>query len=52
MIYHNPEQKWYYLSGQTPSELLLFRQADTQGRVGENRTNYKMEYARWRQRLT
>jgi len=34
MVFHNEKQKWYYLSGQKPSELLLFRQADTEGRPG------------------
>ena len=29
LIYFNPRQKWYYLSKQKPTELVLFRQADT-----------------------
>ncbi|KAI3319612.1 hypothetical protein HD806DRAFT_525285 [Xylariaceae sp. AK1471] len=29
MVHCNPEQRWYYLSGQTTSEILLFRQADS-----------------------
>lgn len=28
-VYHRPEHKWYYLSGQTTSELIIFRQADS-----------------------
>jgi hypothetical protein len=35
MVYYNPRQKWYYLSGQMPSEILLFRQADSEDRMGE-----------------
>lgn len=29
LIYFNPNQKWYYLSQQKPTELVLFRQTDT-----------------------
>ncbi|KAN0099275.1 putative CmcJ-like methyltransferase [Hyaloscypha variabilis] len=29
MVFHNPCHKWYYFSGQTPSELLIFRQMDS-----------------------
>ncbi len=28
-VYHNPRQEWHYLSGQLPSELMVFRQSDT-----------------------
>jgi hypothetical protein len=31
-IYHRPHHRWYYLSGQEDSELLVFRQADTASR--------------------
>lgn len=34
MVFHNAQQKWYYLSGQSSSELLVFRQADTEGSPG------------------
>jgi hypothetical protein len=33
MVFHNPRQRWHYLSGQMPSEILLFRQADSEGRT-------------------
>ena len=28
-IYHRPGHKWYYLSNQLPSELVVFKQADS-----------------------
>ena len=28
-VYHNPNQKWYYLNKQLDSEVLLFRQYDS-----------------------
>lgn len=28
-VYHRSEQKWYYLSNQTPWELIVFKQADS-----------------------
>lgn len=34
IVYHNQSQKWYYLSGQLPSELLLFRQVDSEDNQG------------------
>lgn len=35
-VYHRDAHRWYYLSGQQDSELLIFRQADTmQGSFGE-----------------
>lgn len=33
-VHHNPEQKWYYLSGQMPDELVLFKNADSEERLG------------------
>ncbi|KAF9888436.1 hypothetical protein FE257_008714 [Aspergillus nanangensis] len=42
MVYHNPDQKWYYLSGQMPSELLLFRQADSQNNPGVAHTAFEI----------
>ena len=30
-VYHRAEHKWYYLSSQTPSELIVFKQADSWG---------------------
>lgn len=30
LVYFNPRHEWYYLSDQKPSELMIFRQADTQ----------------------
>lgn len=32
----NPEHKWYYLAGQTPSEPLLFKQFDSKAKDGVN----------------
>ena len=29
LVYFSPRHKWYYLSGHMPSELMIFRQADT-----------------------
>jgi hypothetical protein len=29
-VYHRPDHKWYYLANQLSSELLIFRQADSQ----------------------
>ena len=34
MVRHNAKHRWYYLSGQTTSELLVFRQADSDGNKG------------------
>ena len=28
-VYHRPAHRWYYLSNQTPSELIVFKQADS-----------------------
>jgi len=33
-VYYNPKHVWYYLSKQLPSELLVFRQADTEPKFG------------------
>jgi hypothetical protein len=30
LVYYNPEHEWYYLNGQMPSELVIFRQSDTE----------------------
>ena len=35
MVHFNKDQRWVYLSDQMPSELLLFRQADSLGRPGK-----------------
>lgn len=42
MVYHNTNQEWYYLSGQMPSELLLFRQADSQNNPGVAHTAFRI----------
>ena len=34
VVHYNPKQQWYYLSNQLPNELLIFRQADSEGRQG------------------
>lgn len=34
LIHYNPEQKWFYLSNQGPSELLVFRQHDYESKTG------------------
>ncbi|KAI9781334.1 MAG: hypothetical protein M1816_002402 [Peltula sp. TS41687] len=34
LVHYNPNQKWYYLSNQVPSELLVFRQHDSEGKTG------------------
>lgn len=34
LVHFNPKQRWYYLSNQLPSELLVFRQADSDSRQG------------------
>ncbi|KAI1758616.1 hypothetical protein GGR53DRAFT_516489 [Hypoxylon sp. FL1150] len=39
-VYHNPSQRWYYLSGQMPSELLLFRQVDSENNNGMYQRSY------------
>jgi hypothetical protein len=33
-VHYNIRQKWYYLSHQTPSELLVFKSADSRSREG------------------
>lgn len=33
-VHFNPEQKWYYLPGQMPDELLIFKNADSEQRKG------------------
>jgi hypothetical protein len=34
LLHYNPGQKWYYLSNQQPSELLMFRQVDSLSKRG------------------
>lgn len=33
-LHFAPKQKWYYLDNQLPSELLVFRQTDSDPRAG------------------
>jgi len=33
-LHYNPNQEWMYLSDHVPTELLVFRQADSEGRTG------------------
>jgi len=33
-VHYNAEQKWYYLPNQMPSELLIFKNADSEEKVG------------------
>ena len=33
-VHFNPEQRWYYLSDQTPEELLIFKNADSEEESG------------------
>ena len=33
-VHFNPRQKWYYLKEQLPSELLIFKNADSQSVYG------------------
>ena len=33
-VHYNPEQKWYYLADQIPSELLIFKNADSESKFG------------------
>lgn len=33
-VHFNPQQKWYYLKDQLPSELLLFKNADSRSAFG------------------
>ena len=33
-LHHSPKQRWMYLSDQMPNELLVFRQADSDGNTG------------------
>jgi len=33
-VHYNPEQKWFYLPNQLPSELLIFKNADSESRFG------------------
>ena len=33
-VHYNPQQKWYYLANQIPSELLIFKNADSGSKFG------------------
>jgi hypothetical protein len=33
-VHHSDTQKWYYLSGQMPDELVIFKNADSQSKSG------------------
>jgi hypothetical protein len=33
-VHYNPQQKWYYLANQIPSELLIFKNADSESKFG------------------
>jgi hypothetical protein len=33
-VHYNPSQRWYYLPHQTPSELLIFKNADSEAQSG------------------
>ncbi len=33
-VHFNPGQKWYYLPNQMPSELLIFKNADSESKLG------------------
>jgi hypothetical protein len=33
-VHYNPQQKWYYLANQMPSELLIFKNADSESKFG------------------
>jgi hypothetical protein len=33
-LHHNPAFQWMYLSNMMPDEMFVFRQADSEGRVG------------------
>lgn len=35
LVHYSPHQRWYYLSDQETSELLLFRQVDSSGKPGK-----------------
>jgi hypothetical protein len=34
-VYHSQRHRWYYLSEQSPDEILVFRQVDSSGQPGE-----------------
>ena len=40
-IYFNPEHKWYYLNKQLPSEVIIFRQTDTEERFATGMSSPK-----------
>lgn len=33
-VHYNPQQKWFYLANQIPSELLIFKNADSESKFG------------------
>jgi hypothetical protein len=33
-VHFNPDQEWYYLRDQTPSELVIFKNADSESLLG------------------
>ncbi|KAF2189237.1 hypothetical protein K469DRAFT_683670 [Zopfia rhizophila CBS 207.26] len=41
-IHYNPTQKWYYLSDQEPSELLIFRSSDSEGNLGAPHASFPL----------
>lgn len=45
LVHYNARQKWYYLSNQQPSELPIFRQADSDHRHGWYSNNSSRKYA-------
>ncbi|KAK8059318.1 hypothetical protein PG996_009248 [Apiospora saccharicola] len=44
MVRHNAKHRWYYLSGQTTSELLVFRQVDSDGNKGVPHTSFPLPH--------
>lgn len=40
-VYFNPEHKWYYLNKQLPSEVIIFRQTDTEKRFATGMSSPK-----------
>jgi hypothetical protein len=49
-VHYNPEQKWYYLANQMPSELLIFKNADSESEFGASPG--KCRFTRWLPVLT
>ncbi|KAM7213036.1 putative CmcJ-like methyltransferase [Rhypophila decipiens] len=42
MVHFNANQRWYYLSEQLPSELWLFRQYDSSGKLGVPHVSFQL----------